>query len=213
MASELRVDRIIPVNGVPTGGGGGIIQVKSTNFNTELAYGTADGTGQSLTSGFSVIPSESYVNITSIGTNSKFLVIFSGNISASNDTVYGDGISGFGIVVDPAGGTSWSRIGSGGNTTYPNNVKFFFSRLDAGATGNDSYHKMPLSGNFLYSSSVASGTTMRFAIEYFHYDNSNHNTLYVNRSSNSYTTASPPNSSIAFAGSNATSITVMEISG
>ena len=28
MASELRVDRIIPTGGVPTGGGGGIIQIK-----------------------------------------------------------------------------------------------------------------------------------------------------------------------------------------
>ena len=28
MASELRVDKIIPVDGVPTGGGGGIVQVK-----------------------------------------------------------------------------------------------------------------------------------------------------------------------------------------
>ena len=28
MASELRVDRIVPVDGVPSGGGGGIIQVK-----------------------------------------------------------------------------------------------------------------------------------------------------------------------------------------
>ena len=32
MASELRVDRIIPTAGVPTGGGGGIIQVKSTTI-------------------------------------------------------------------------------------------------------------------------------------------------------------------------------------
>ena len=34
MASELRVDRIIPVNGVPTGGGGGVIQVTQGNMNT-----------------------------------------------------------------------------------------------------------------------------------------------------------------------------------
>ena len=27
MSSELRVDKIVPTNGVPTGGGGGIIQV------------------------------------------------------------------------------------------------------------------------------------------------------------------------------------------
>jgi len=37
MASELRVDRIIPVNGVPTGGGGGIVQIVNTYFNTSLS--------------------------------------------------------------------------------------------------------------------------------------------------------------------------------
>ena len=30
MSSELRVDKILPVDGVPTGGGGGIIQIKQT---------------------------------------------------------------------------------------------------------------------------------------------------------------------------------------
>ena len=30
MSSELRVDKIVPTDGVPTGGGGGIIQVKQT---------------------------------------------------------------------------------------------------------------------------------------------------------------------------------------
>ena len=29
MASELRVDKIIPTGGIPTGGGGGVIQVKT----------------------------------------------------------------------------------------------------------------------------------------------------------------------------------------
>ena len=28
MASELRVDKIVPTDGVPSGGGGGIVQVK-----------------------------------------------------------------------------------------------------------------------------------------------------------------------------------------
>ena len=37
MASELRVDRIIPVDGVPSGGGGGIIQVKQSVW-TSAAY-------------------------------------------------------------------------------------------------------------------------------------------------------------------------------
>ena len=38
MASELRVDKIIPINGVPTGGAGGVIQVvhekRTTSFST-----------------------------------------------------------------------------------------------------------------------------------------------------------------------------------
>ena len=43
MASELRVDRIIPTGGVPTGGGGGIVQVKhavqgSQITNTATSY-------------------------------------------------------------------------------------------------------------------------------------------------------------------------------
>ena len=37
MASELRVDRIIPTTGVPTGGGGGIIQVVEGSTNTQVA--------------------------------------------------------------------------------------------------------------------------------------------------------------------------------
>jgi hypothetical protein len=36
MASELRVDRIIPVNGVPTGGGGGVIQYGGLRIMSEL---------------------------------------------------------------------------------------------------------------------------------------------------------------------------------
>ena len=28
MSSQLRVDKIVPVDGAPTGGGGGIIQIK-----------------------------------------------------------------------------------------------------------------------------------------------------------------------------------------
>ncbi len=34
MASELRVDRIVPTTGVPTGGGGGVIQMVSATNNT-----------------------------------------------------------------------------------------------------------------------------------------------------------------------------------
>ena len=36
MASELRVDKIIPVNGIPTGGGGGIIQIKQFTLTNRV---------------------------------------------------------------------------------------------------------------------------------------------------------------------------------
>ena len=34
MASQLRVDSIVPVDGVPTGGGGGIVQVKTVTMTS-----------------------------------------------------------------------------------------------------------------------------------------------------------------------------------
>ena len=52
MSSELRVDKIIPTGGVPTGGGGGIIQVvsayKGDNFSTSSTT-FVDITGLSVT--------------------------------------------------------------------------------------------------------------------------------------------------------------------
>ena len=52
MSSELRVDKIIPTGGVPTGGGGGIIQVvsayKGDNFSTSSTT-FVDITGLSAT--------------------------------------------------------------------------------------------------------------------------------------------------------------------
>jgi len=47
MASELRVDKIVPVDGVPSGGGGGIIQVvhsSATNENSQANSGTTQTT-------------------------------------------------------------------------------------------------------------------------------------------------------------------------
>ena len=52
MASELRVDKIVPVDGVPTGGGGGIVQMKQTvvsvhTFNT-TSTSKVDMTGMTV---------------------------------------------------------------------------------------------------------------------------------------------------------------------
>ena len=43
MSSQLRVDKIVPVDGVPTGGGGGIIQVAQSTKQDAFAY-TASAT-------------------------------------------------------------------------------------------------------------------------------------------------------------------------
>ena len=52
MSSELRVDKIIPTAGAPTGGGGGIIQVKSvtkTDIFTTTSTSLVDVTGLTVT--------------------------------------------------------------------------------------------------------------------------------------------------------------------
>ena len=38
MASELRVDKIVPTDGVPSGGGGGIVQVKQVIHSNYVQY-------------------------------------------------------------------------------------------------------------------------------------------------------------------------------
>ena len=59
----------------------------------------------------------------------------------------------------------------------------------------------------MFTSSAAAGATLRFAIEYFHYDNSNHQTMYINRRPNSGSNAGNE----AFQGGLATTLTVWEI--
>ena len=77
MTSELRVDRIIPVDGIPTGGGGGIIQIVTGGSNTRLTVPT--NTGQYY---------NSYVNatITPKFSTSKILIVGTGDVQAQNDT-------------------------------------------------------------------------------------------------------------------------------
>ena len=58
MSSELRVDKIVPTDGVPSGGGGGIIQVKQTVDNTtetitDTNYNDAGSLSVSITPKFS----------------------------------------------------------------------------------------------------------------------------------------------------------------
>ena len=66
MASELRVDRIIPVNGVPTGGTGGIVQMKYTT-----------GTTGSTTTSTGFVDTGINVTITPTRSDRKFFICWS----------------------------------------------------------------------------------------------------------------------------------------
>jgi len=104
MASKLRVDSILPVDGVPTGGGGGIVQVvqatKTDTFTTTSA-GVQDITGLS-------------VSITPKFATSKFLVRANISATASNS---GNGIllngTTTGSLLEPSGYSSRGRSAAG----------------------------------------------------------------------------------------------------
>ena len=109
MASELRVDRIIPVNGVPTGGGGGVIQVVNTTFVTALSGTVASrvDTGLSLT-------------ITPTSSSSKILVLIDlADVSAYGGTGTGSYVR-FWLMRD-----STDLIRFGGQTGYSGDTSIY----------------------------------------------------------------------------------------
>ena len=77
MASQLRVDKIVPVDGVPTGGGGGIIQMVTGSSTTRLTAPTNTGSYYNT-----------YVNatITPKFNTSKILIIGNGDVQCQADT-------------------------------------------------------------------------------------------------------------------------------
>ena len=106
MASELRVDRIIPVNGVPTGGGGGVIQVVEVTSDTATTFSSAPSTFTAT--GFSA-------SITPTRSDSKILVMVSTSIYIDSE--------------DNTGGMTVFRNGSvnlGGTTAYGLRPFYFY---------------------------------------------------------------------------------------
>ena len=140
MSSELRVDKIIPTAGVPTGGGGSIIQtvqtVKSAAFTTTSQPFT-DITCLSAT-------------ITPKFSTSKILISYTLSISSN----------GFPMFKLLRGSTD-IFVGDAAS----NRVRCFFGGymggLHAGLT-------LPVSGNFLDSPSTTSATTYKFQTGVIH---------------------------------------------
>tara|TARA_B100001564_G_scaffold194300_1_gene163293 strand:- start:539 stop:1033 length:495 start_codon:yes stop_codon:yes gene_type:complete len=84
MASELRVDKIVPVDGVPSGGGGGIVQVKQIQHSISVDYSTNSfSAGTSSGGNFAI-------TITPKFATSKILLSFTSmyDLNAANQRVY-----------------------------------------------------------------------------------------------------------------------------
>ena len=86
MSSQLRVDHITPVDGAPTGGGGGIVQVVNTQTGA-LAQGTTqipfDDTIPQITEGFEVMTR----TITPKFATSKLLINVVTHLSADQNSL------------------------------------------------------------------------------------------------------------------------------
>ena len=100
MSSELRVDKIIPTGGVPTGGGGGIIQILQGSTNNRIE-----------TSSQSFVASNLSATITPKLSTSKIFVMISGdcNTNADDNEL-------FMTIYRKIGGGSFSNIDN--NTNY-----------------------------------------------------------------------------------------------
>ena len=82
MTSQLRVDKIVPVDGVPSGGGGGVIQVVSTEKTDGVFGTTADLQTKATITGLNA-------TITPKFSTSKVLVMMNLLVGASGDTTGG----------------------------------------------------------------------------------------------------------------------------
>ena len=79
MASELRVDKIIPTSGVPTGGGGGIIQIKQSSYNT---HPSLSNTTMAAISGWTVVMTPKF-------NTSKMLVTVNISVECRSSNIIG----------------------------------------------------------------------------------------------------------------------------
>ena len=157
--SELRTNRIVPRDGLPSGSSGGIIQVKSaTKTDTQSISGTgssADITGLS-------------VSITPTRSDSKILVMYSVNAGATEGgyngalNLFRDSTQ---IYLGDAEGSNRARVSN------------LISISNTG--GGTDYNMVHLSGHHLDSPSTTSATTYKLQLK-----NLSSESLYINRSKN-----------------------------
>ena len=158
MASELRVDKIVPVDGVPTGGGGGIVQVKQTVDNTtetitDTNYNDAGSLSVSITPKFS---------------SSKILIMATTNVQA------------FRSAQEVSGGLRLVR-----DSTEIIEYPYAFV-LESGTSGNGRiFYNTNHSATYLDSPNTTSAVTYKVQLKV--YGTSNSNRLSYNQNSSKST--------------------------
>ena len=156
--SELRTNRIVPRDGLPSGSSGGIIQVKSaTKTDTQSISGTgssADITGLS-------------VSITPTRSDSKILVMYSVNAGATEGGYNGA----LNLFRDS------TQIYLGDAASNRARVSNLISISNTG--GGTDYNMVHLSGHHLDSPSTTSATTYKLQLK-----NLSSESLYINQSKN-----------------------------
>ena len=136
MSSELRVDKIVPVDGVPTGGGGGIVQMKQTvvsvhTFNT-TSTSKVDMTGMT-------------VSITPKFNTSKILISSHLTYGGNNFNFYCDLLRDSTVLGAPSSGNNPCTLALCGitNTTLQmQNASFQF--IDSPATTSSVTYKLQI---------------------------------------------------------------------
>ena len=146
MSSELRVDRIIPVDGAPTDGGGGIIQIKhalKTDAFSTSSTSFVDITGLSVT-------------LTPKFSTSKFLVTYhvtvGHNTQTQNTVQLVRQVGGSDTVINPVAynqGTSLQYFGSS-NAGWDRGV-MAYQIIDSPGTASAVNYRLR---TYIYSSSV-----------------------------------------------------------
>ena len=132
--SQIKVNSIIPIAGVPTGGGGGIIQTVST---------TKTNTASSNTTSFADITGMS-VSITPTSSSSKILLLCYAHLGIDD--------SRYSIYLKFTGGNTASYIGdSGTGVECANHVRM--------STANSSYEQKTTTLMFLDSPNTTSAIT------------------------------------------------------
>ena len=137
MTSQLRVDKIVPVDGAPTGGGGGIVQVQMgvTTAQATTTSGNFDATNLSA-------------SITPKFSTSKILIMCSGGMNGTAGGASDPEVVGYKIYRS-VGGASYAEVESSND----GQAEIYFG------DGGNQY--VPLSINYLDSPSTTSAITYK----------------------------------------------------